>query len=88
MLCASVEMAILTPAIAARRALSAERSRRSGLELISKKQPFCLACSMMRTAADEVVVFKSLGLAVEDVVAAQLAYERAKERHKGREISL
>jgi alanine dehydrogenase len=41
-----------------------------------------------RTAADEVVVFKSLGMAVEDVAAAQLAYERAREKFKGREISL
>jgi len=41
-----------------------------------------------RTAADEVVVFKSLGMAVEDVAAAQLAYSRAREQGKGREIAL
>ncbi len=41
-----------------------------------------------RTAADEVVVFKSLGMAVEDVAAAQLAYVRARERGIGREIAL
>jgi alanine dehydrogenase len=41
-----------------------------------------------RAAADDVVVFKSLGMAVEDVAAAQLAYERATEKDKGREISL
>ena len=41
-----------------------------------------------RAAADDVVVFKSLGMAVEDVAAAQLAFERAKEKGKGRRISL
>jgi len=41
-----------------------------------------------RTTADEVVVFKSLGMAVEDVAAAQLAYSRAREQGKGREIAL
>lgn len=41
-----------------------------------------------RTAPDEVVVFKSLGMAVEDVAAAHLAYERAIAKGKGREISL
>jgi ornithine cyclodeaminase/alanine dehydrogenase-like protein (mu-crystallin family) len=41
-----------------------------------------------RTAEDEVVVFKSLGLAVEDVAAAHLAFERAREKRKGREVSL
>jgi ornithine cyclodeaminase len=40
-----------------------------------------------RTAAEEVVVFKSLGMAVEDVTAAQLAYVRARERGTGREIA-
>jgi ornithine cyclodeaminase/alanine dehydrogenase-like protein (mu-crystallin family) len=41
-----------------------------------------------RTAVDEVVIFKSLGMAVEDVAAAQLASARARERGTGREISL
>lgn len=36
----------------------------------------------------EVTIFKSLGLAVEDVTAADLAYRRAKERAIGRELSL
>jgi hypothetical protein len=35
-----VETAIITPAAAARRAFSAERSSQSGLELISKKYTF------------------------------------------------
>lgn len=37
-----------------------------------------------RQAAGEVTVFKSLGLAVEDIAAARLAYERAIERGLGR----
>lgn len=41
-----------------------------------------------RTAAREVVVFKSLGMAVEDLAAAQLAYARARRARKGREIAL
>ena len=36
----------------------------------------------------EVTIFKSLGLAVEDVTAAQLAYERAVARGVGRELTL
>lgn len=41
-----------------------------------------------RTAADNPVIFKSLGLAVEDVAAAQLVYDRARAVGQGREISL
>jgi len=36
-----------------------------------------------RTSAEEVTIFKSLGLAVEDVIAAHLAFTRAKESGKG-----
>ena len=32
-----------------------------------------------RTAANEITIFKSLGLAAEDLVAAHLAYRRARE---------
>jgi ornithine cyclodeaminase len=39
-----------------------------------------------RRTADEVTLFKSLGMAVEDVAAAHLAYERATERGLGRGI--
>lgn len=39
-----------------------------------------------RKTAEEVTVFKSLGLAVEDVAAAHLALQRARERGKGVEI--
>jgi ornithine cyclodeaminase/alanine dehydrogenase-like protein (mu-crystallin family) len=40
-----------------------------------------------RRNATEVTVFKSLGLAVEDVTSADLAYRRAVERGVGRELS-
>ena len=41
-----------------------------------------------RTAESEITVFKSLGLAVEDLAAAGLAYRRARERGIGVEIDL
>jgi alanine dehydrogenase len=41
-----------------------------------------------RTRPDEVTLFKSLGMAVEDVAAAHLAYVRATERGLGRGIPL
>lgn len=37
-----------------------------------------------RRAPDEITIFKSLGMAVEDVAAARLAWERASERGLGR----
>ena len=37
-----------------------------------------------RRSADEITIFKSLGMAVEDVAAARLAWERASERGFGR----
>ena len=39
-----------------------------------------------RKTEDEVTIFKSLGLAVEDVAAAHLAVERAKQQGKGVQI--
>jgi alanine dehydrogenase len=39
--------------------------------------------SARRQTAEEVTIFKSLGLAVEDVVAANLALTRAKEQNRG-----
>ncbi|HYL75100.1 MAG TPA: ornithine cyclodeaminase family protein [Bryobacteraceae bacterium] len=39
-----------------------------------------------RTAADQVTIFKSLGMAVEDVAAAELAYQRASKLAKGAAI--
>ena len=41
-----------------------------------------------RTSASEVTIFKSLGMAVEDVAAAHLAYIKAAERGLGRGIVL
>jgi ornithine cyclodeaminase/alanine dehydrogenase-like protein (mu-crystallin family) len=41
-----------------------------------------------RTRADEITVFKSEGYALEDVVAARLAYERARARGVGREVPI
>ena len=41
-----------------------------------------------RRTAEEIIIFKSLGMAVEDVAAAQLAYTRAVEQGIGRETSL
>ena len=37
-----------------------------------------------RTSREEVTIFKSLGMAVEDVAAAHLAYVKAAERGLGR----
>jgi ornithine cyclodeaminase len=37
-----------------------------------------------RTSANDVTIFKSLGMAVEDLAAAHLAYVRAAERGLGR----
>ena len=36
----------------------------------------------------EITIFKSLGMAVEDVTAAALAYQRAREKNVGRELEL
>lgn len=41
-----------------------------------------------RESRDEVTLFKSLGLAVEDVASAQLVYARARERGLGREFAV
>src|SRR5262249_38169755 len=41
-----------------------------------------------RRSDTEVTIFKSLGLAVEDVTAAHLAYRRAAERGLGMELTL
>src|SRR5580704_14688712 len=43
--------------------------------------------SLGRTANDEIIVFKSLGMAVEDVAAADLAYRRASEMKRGAAIA-
>jgi ornithine cyclodeaminase len=41
-----------------------------------------------RTSDADITIFKSLGLAVEDVTAAALAYRRAVERKIGQELTL
>jgi alanine dehydrogenase len=41
-----------------------------------------------RTSHREITLFKSLGMAVEDVAAAHLAYQRARERGLGRSAPL
>jgi ornithine cyclodeaminase/alanine dehydrogenase-like protein (mu-crystallin family) len=41
-----------------------------------------------RASDTDVTIFKSLGLAVEDVTAADLAYRRAVERRIGTELTL
>jgi alanine dehydrogenase len=41
-----------------------------------------------RTSLSEVTIFKSLGLAVEDLAAAHLASERARQQSRGVEIDL
>ncbi len=41
-----------------------------------------------RTSQQQITVFKSLGLAVEDLAAAHLVYQRAREQGKGVEIDL
>ena len=41
-----------------------------------------------RRSADDVVIFKSLGMAVEDVAAALLAYQRAREKGIGQGIAI
>lgn len=41
-----------------------------------------------RQRAEDVVIFKSLGMAAEDIAAAQLAFTRAREQGKGREVRL
>ncbi|MGH2405384.1 MAG: ornithine cyclodeaminase family protein, partial [bacterium] len=41
-----------------------------------------------RRSAEEITLFKSLGMAVEDVATARWVYERAKERGIGQHITL
>jgi alanine dehydrogenase len=41
-----------------------------------------------RTSSDEITIFKSSGLAIEDLVTAQLAYDRARAEGIGTEVPL
>ena len=51
-------------------------------ELLAQPAPYG------RRSDTDVTIFKSLGLAVEDVTAADLAYRRAVERGIGQELTL
>jgi ornithine cyclodeaminase/alanine dehydrogenase-like protein (mu-crystallin family) len=42
--------------------------------------------ALRRQTEDEINVFKSLGMAVEDVAAASLVYQRARESGRGVEL--
>jgi alanine dehydrogenase len=50
-------------------------------EVLSGKRPG-------RTADDQITLFKSLGLAVEDLAAAHLLYRRAVEEKRGSRVDL
>jgi ornithine cyclodeaminase/alanine dehydrogenase-like protein (mu-crystallin family) len=56
-------------------------------DVIAAGEPHIVAelgeAAATRTSAEEITVFKSLGLAVEDVVAAHLAFTRARGQGKG-----
>jgi ornithine cyclodeaminase len=52
-------------------------------ELVESSTP-----ALYRRSDTDVTIFKSLGLAVEDVTAADLAYRRAVERDIGTELTL
>jgi ornithine cyclodeaminase/alanine dehydrogenase len=41
-----------------------------------------------RTGPDDITVFKSVGFALEDLAAAQLAYDRARAEGIGKEVNL
>ncbi|HBB98970.1 MAG TPA: ornithine cyclodeaminase, partial [Blastocatellia bacterium] len=40
------------------------------------------------TSADEITVFKSLGLAMEDLAAAEYCYRKAEELNRGTRVSI
>jgi alanine dehydrogenase len=41
-----------------------------------------------RTSADEITMYKSVGIALQDVAAAKLVYQRALEKHVGTEVEM
>jgi alanine dehydrogenase len=61
---------------------------RFGPEHIVAELGQLVAGAVGRQSDNEITIFKSLGLAVEDVTAAQLAYRRAVERGIGQKLSL
>jgi ornithine cyclodeaminase/alanine dehydrogenase-like protein (mu-crystallin family) len=62
--------------------------RRFGADHIVAELGELIAGTPGRRSDAEVTIFKSLGLAVEDVTAADLAYRRAVERGIGQELTL
>jgi len=42
--------------------------------------------SQGRTSNEEITLFKSLGIAIEDIAAAAVVYQKAKEQNRGREL--
>jgi len=63
--------------------------RRFGVEHIAGELGAAVSGTIPgRQSAEQITIFKSLGLAVEDVVAADLVYHRATARHIGRELEL
>jgi ornithine cyclodeaminase len=62
--------------------------RRFGADHIVAELGELVAGTPGRRSDTEVTIFKSLGLAVEDVTAADLAYRRAVERGIGQELTL
>lgn len=62
--------------------------RRFGADHIAAELGEVLAGAAGRRSDAEITIFKSLGLAVEDVTAADLAYRRAVERGIGVELTL
>jgi alanine dehydrogenase len=64
------------------------QERRFGADHIVAEIGELIAGAAARRSDTEVTIFKSLGLAVEDVTAADLAYRRAIERNVGQELTL
>ena len=62
--------------------------RRFGADHIVAELGEAAAGTPVRRSDRDVTIFKSLGMAVEDVVAADLAYRRAIERGVGTELTL
>jgi ornithine cyclodeaminase/alanine dehydrogenase-like protein (mu-crystallin family) len=62
--------------------------QRFGADHIAAELGEVIAGATGRRADSEITIFKSLGLAVEDVTAADLAYRRALDRGVGRELTL
>ena len=66
----------------------AEREGRIAKEQVMELGEVVAGRAPDRASPSEITVFKSLGLAVEDLVAARLAFQRARQLRKGIEIDL